>query len=76
MGGERTLALSRRDALARIADQDAVFQIEGPDEDGSVWLCSPDGLDVRRQNLGPKDKVVEVLSEWLGSVDADEAERT
>jgi hypothetical protein len=31
---------------------------------------------VRRQNPEPKEKVVEVLSQWLGSVDADEAERT
>jgi len=24
------------------------------------------------RNLGPKDKVVEVLSQWLGKIDADE----
>jgi hypothetical protein len=26
------------------------------------------------QNLGPKDKVAEALSQWLGSVDYDEVE--
>jgi len=53
--------------------QGALFEIEGPDEDGCVWACSPEGRDVWCQNLGPKDKVVEVLSRWLGQVDADEA---
>lgn len=52
--------------------QDALFQIEGPDEDGRVWACSPDGRDVWCQNLGPKEKVVQMLSQWLASVDADE----
>lgn len=53
-------------------DQEALFQIEGPDEDGCVWACSPEGRDVWCQNLGSKDKVVEVLSQWLGEVDADQ----
>jgi hypothetical protein len=50
----------------------ALFQIEGPDEDGCVWACSPEGRDTWCQNLGPKAQVVEVLSQWLASVDADE----
>jgi hypothetical protein len=54
-------------------EHEALFQIDGPDEDGCVWACSPAGRDVWCQNLGPRDKVVEVLSQWLGSVDADEA---
>ncbi len=53
-------------------DQEALFQIEGPDEDGCVWACSMEGRDVWCQNLGPADKVVEVLSQWLASIDADE----
>ena len=53
-------------------DQEALFEIEGPDEDGCVWACSPDGRDVWCQNLGPTVKVVEVLSQWLASVDAEE----
>jgi hypothetical protein len=53
-------------------EQDALFQIEGPDEDGCVWACSVKGRDTWCQNLGPKDKVIEVLSRWLGEVDADE----
>ena len=55
------------------AVQDAPFQIEGPDEGGCVWACSPDGRDVWCRNLGPTDKVVEVMSRWLGTIDADEA---
>lgn len=47
-------------------EQDALFQIEGPDENGCVWICSAEGRDVWCQNLGPKDKVAEVLSQWLG----------
>ena len=53
--------------------QEALFQIEGPDEDGCVWACSPRGGDVWCQNLGPKEKVVEVYSQWLASIDVDEA---
>jgi len=52
--------------------QDALFEVEGPDEDGCVWICSAAGRDVWCQNLGPAEKVVEVLSQWLGSIDADE----
>ena len=53
-------------------EQPALFQIEGPDEDGCVWACSPEGRDIGCQNLGPKEKVVEVLTQWLAAVDADE----
>ena len=52
-------------------EQDALFQIEGPDEDGCVWICSAEGRDVWCQNLGPRDKVAEVLAHWLGSIDYD-----
>jgi hypothetical protein len=53
-------------------EQDALFQIEGPDEDAGVWICSAGGRDVWCQNLGPTEKVAEVLSEWLGSIDYQE----
>ena len=53
-------------------EQPALFQIEGPDEDGCVWACSAEGRDVWCQNLGPAPQVVEVLCQWLGSIDADE----
>jgi hypothetical protein len=53
-------------------EQAALFQIEGPDEDGCVWICSTAGRDVWCQNLGPKQPVAEVLSEWLGSIDYQE----
>ena len=51
--------------------QEALFQIEGPDEDGCVWACSAEGRDVWCVNLGPKQKVAEVLSQWLSSTDND-----
>ncbi|HEV2816136.1 MAG TPA: hypothetical protein VGW40_02795 [Allosphingosinicella sp.] len=49
--------------------QEALFEIEGPDEDGCVWICSPAGRDVWCQNLGPRDKVAEKLADWLGQID-------
>ena len=55
---------------------EALFQLEGPDEDGFVWACSPDGRATWCQNLGPTAKVAEVLSQWLGSIDYDEVEQT
>jgi hypothetical protein len=54
------------------AEQPALFQIEGPDERGCVWACSTEGRDDWCKNLGPKQQVVEVLSQWLAEVDADE----
>lgn len=49
-------------------EPDALFQIEGPDEDGWVWACSAEGRDVWCQNLGPKERVAEVFSQWLASI--------
>ncbi len=53
---------------------ETLFAIEGPDEDGCVWICSAKGRDDWCQNLGPSDKVAEVLSRWLGSIDYEETE--
>lgn len=55
--------------------QDALFHIEGPDEDGCVWICSAAGRDVWCRNLGPADKVAEALSHWLASIDAEERDQ-
>ena len=49
-------------------EQDALFQIEGPDEDRCVWICSAAGRGVWCQSLGPAPKVAEVMSQWLGSI--------
>jgi hypothetical protein len=49
-------------------EQDALFEIEGPDEDGCVWICSAKGREDWCRNLGPADKVAEVLSQWLAAV--------
>jgi hypothetical protein len=40
------------------SEQNALFEIEGPDEDGCVWACSPEGRDIWCQNLGTKAQVV------------------
>jgi hypothetical protein len=53
-------------------EQDALFQLEGPDEDGCVWVCSAAGRDVWCHNLGPGVKVAEALSQWLASFDDGE----
>jgi hypothetical protein len=53
-------------------EQVAPFEIEGPDEDGCVWISSTDGPPFHF-NLGPADKVAEMLSQWLASL--DDAER-
>jgi hypothetical protein len=49
-------------------DQDALFEIEGPEEDGCVGICSVAGREDWCQNLGPCDKVAGVLSAWLGAI--------
>lgn len=53
-------------------EQESFFEIEGPDEGGCVWICSAGGRADWCQNLGPRDKVVEVLSQWLSSLDDGE----
>lgn len=40
----------------------ALFQIEGPDEDGCMWLLKPDGRTIERQNLGQVAKVGTAMS--------------
>jgi hypothetical protein len=62
------------ETLADEPEQEALFQIEGPDEDGCVWICSAEGRDVWCQNLGPREQVAEVLSQWLGSLDHHEVD--
>lgn len=57
------------------SEQEALFELQGPDENGCVWACSPEGRDVWCQNLGPVDKVVDVLSRWLESIEFDERKR-
>ena len=53
--------------------QQALFDIDGPDEDGCVWICSPKGEeDVWCRNLGPRDKVAERLWAWFSANDIEE----
>jgi hypothetical protein len=49
-------------------EQDALFYLEGPDEDGCVWICSADMPGQWCHNLGPADNVAQVMSEWLGTI--------
>jgi hypothetical protein len=53
-------------------EQGALFEIEGPDEDGCVWICSAGGRDVWCQNLGPREAVAEKLAQWLTEIDFGE----
>ena len=52
--------------------QESLFEIEGPDEDGCVWIHSTDPRNRWTQNLGPRQKVAEIMSEWLGAIDYQE----
>jgi len=53
-------------------EQDALFDIEGPDEHGCVWICSVKGREDWCRNLGPAEKVAEAMCQWLGSIDYGE----
>lgn len=54
-------------------EQDALFQIEGPDEDGCVWICAPTGRDVWCRNVGPRDNMAEIVSQRLGQIEYQES---
>lgn len=51
-------------------DQEALFTLDGPDKDGCVWICATQSDWC--QNLGSRDKVAEVMSQWLGEIDFEE----
>lgn len=46
-------------------EQGALFHIEGPDEDGCVWLHSGNYTI----NLGPKYAVADRFATWLGDIE-------
>ena len=46
-------------------EQRRLFRIEGPDEDGFMWISSGSGRGVWCQNLGPFAPVAEAMTEWL-----------
>lgn len=50
-------------------EQRALFYIEGPDERGCVWMHGASSADPWARNIGPADKVAEVLSQWLAFLD-------
>jgi hypothetical protein len=53
-------------------DQPALFRIEGPDEDGCVWICAAGGRDIWCQNLGPEGPAATVMADWLAARDFGE----
>lgn len=53
-------------------DQQALFKIEGPDEDGCVWLVSGEGESAVVVNLGPREAVATRMAEWLAEIDFGE----
>ena len=54
--------------------QDSLFEIDGPDDEGNVWIVSPEGRNVWSVNLGPQDVVAEVMSDWLEQIKYGENE--
>lgn len=48
------------------------FTIEGPDDEGNVWILWTETFPALRTNLGPKDQVAETLSQWLAEQDYQE----
>ena len=50
------------------APQEALFYIEGPDERGCVWAHGANSRQPWTQNLGPADKVAELMATWLNSL--------
>ena len=46
-------------------EQEFLFEIDGPDEEGNVWIVSPEGRNVWCHNLGQQDMVAEVMSDGL-----------
>ena len=52
-------------------EQEALFYIEGPDEDGCVWIYGANTSDPWARNLGPCRKVAEVWSQWLHALEGD-----
>ena len=54
------------------AEQGALFEMEGPDEDACVWLVSGRGPEAIVVNLGPREAVANKMTEWLASIDFGE----
>ncbi len=53
-------------------DQEALFELEGPDEDSCVWIVIGKGENALVANLGPREGVATKLADWLASIDFGE----
>ena len=53
-------------------EQEALFKIEVDEEDGCVWICSPEGRDIWCRNLGPIEAVAQQWAGWLAQRDFGE----
>jgi hypothetical protein len=45
------------------------FRIEGPDEQGCVWICAAPGRDPWRRSLGSAPAAAQVLRRWVETYD-------
>lgn len=52
-----------------LPEQGALFELEGPDDRGCVWLTAEHGIVA---NLGPRDAVAEKMANWLAAMDFGE----
>lgn len=53
-------------------EPDLRFEIDGPDDDGFVWMRSAPGQPIWGRNLGKYEDVAEKLCQWLGANDYGE----
>jgi len=56
------------------SNQEGLLYVEGPDERGCVWAHGADSRHPWARHWGTEDKVAEILSQCLGSIDYDEVE--
>jgi hypothetical protein len=53
-------------------EQDAIFEMEGADEDSCVWLLYSTDADAVVVNLRPTDAIAPKLTQWLAEIDFSE----
>ncbi len=53
-------------------EQGALFSIEDPGQ-RCVWMHCTSSRNAWSQNPGPRNKVAEITSQWLGAIACDEA---
>ena len=56
------------------SEQGSLLVMNGPDEDGCVWLVSGKGQHAITVNFRPRSAVAEKLADWLAATDFGERE--